>query len=745
MSSLQEKTEKLIVYGKSQLSSKGVESTATTIREVLDDVTNIQTGGGATGTGQYLIQVVDYDGTVLKSDHLNTGDTFTLPEAPTHDKLVFQGWSSPYDIVDNTVTVDNQDITIGPMYTTASGLSEFDITLTKVTGLTVTFNMVGNKDWGDGTSNSETTHTYTNYGNYTITCDGTATRYVMFGQSTGDSSSSANFSITNVRLSENITYIENNTFTNCRNLKNITIPYIPNIDFSNSVFVKCYSLTSITIPSSVTTLINTFQYCYSLTSITIPKSVTSIGNNAFQYCNSLTSINIPETVNIIGSNAFSGCYSLTNIIIPSSVTIIYNSAFYSCVSLTSITIPENVTSIKSSAIQTCYSLTNITMPSKITSIGGSAIANCHSITEYDFSTATSVPTLENTSAFNNINGICKIIVPDTLYDEWIAATNWTTYADYIYKVSEVYPPEPTPANYFTMSDSSITGFSTEGQALYDAGKLTELVLPSSYSLDESGNVVDGKDYAVTRIGGRAFDYCNKLTSVVVPIGVTSLGGEAFYECRNLSKITLPEGLTSVEYNSLGFTGLTSIIIPESLTNISNTAFAVCKSLNSIIVNENNTKYDSRNNCNAIIETGTNKLILGCLSTIIPEDIEIIGYNSFRGCLITNIIIPASVTSIEDIAFFACMNLTEITIPSSVTSIGNDVFVNSSLRKMTILATTPPTLSNTDAIRTGTTIYIPAGTLEAYQTATNWSNFADKFVEMENYITPGDDTGVHLNW
>ena len=297
--------------------------------------------GGETGTGQYLVQVVDYDGTVLKSDHLNTGDTFTLPEAPTHDKLVFQGWSSPYDIVDNKVTVDNQDITIGPMYTTASGLSEFDITLTKVTGLTVTFNMVGNKDWGDGTSDSETTHTYTNYGNYTITCDGTELPSNIMGQS----SSAKNYTLTDVRLGG---------------------------------------------------------------------SVTSIGSDAFSSCSSLTSITIPSSVTSIGGDAFSGCYSLI-----------------------SITIPNGVTSIGSSAFNSCSSLTGVTIPAGVTSIGDYAFANCYSITKYDFSNNTAVPTLSNTNAFEGINNICKIIVPDALYDEWIAATNWTTYADYIYKVSEV--------------------------------------------------------------------------------------------------------------------------------------------------------------------------------------------------------------------------------------------------------------------------------------------------------------------
>ena len=281
-------------------------------------------GGGDSG-GQYLVQVIDYDGTVLKSNHLDTGATFTLPEAPTnHSRLVFQEWSSPVTITDNTITVGNSDITIGATYKTASGLTEIDIVLTKVTGLDVVCNMVGNKNWGDGTTDSETTHTYTDYGKYTITCDGTSIPV-------GSSSSSGMFGAS-----------------------------------SNS-------------PN---------YYC---TEIRIGDSVTSIRDSAFQ-----------------------GCYLLT-----------------------SITIPSGVTSIGDFAFSNCYLLTSITIPSGVTSIGDYAFSVCFSIIKYDFTSATSIPTLSNINAFNNINGLCKIYVPDALYDDWIVATNWATYADYIYKASEM--------------------------------------------------------------------------------------------------------------------------------------------------------------------------------------------------------------------------------------------------------------------------------------------------------------------
>lgn len=373
-------------------------------------------GGGDSG-GQYLVRVIDYDGTVLKQDHLDTGATFELPNAPTnHSKLVFQEWSSPVTITDNTITVGNSDITIGATYKTASGLTEIDIVLTKVTGLNVVCNMVGNKNWGDGTTNSETTHTYANYGEYTITCDGTS---IPAGSSSSSgmfssSLSSPNYYCTEIRVGDSVTSI------------------------GNYSFYYCYSLTSVTIPNSVTSIESSvFNSCYSLTSVTIPDGVTNIGSSAFNSCCSLASITIPNGVTRIGSGAFSSCYSLASITIPNSVTSIKSSAFSDCRSLTSITIPNSVTNIGLAAFSGCYSLTSITIPDSVTSIESSVFSFCYSIIKYDFTSATSIPTLSNTNAFYNINGICKIYVPDALYDTWITATNWATYADYIYKASEM--------------------------------------------------------------------------------------------------------------------------------------------------------------------------------------------------------------------------------------------------------------------------------------------------------------------
>ena len=373
------------------------------------DIAEYQKVGGG---GNYTVKVIDYDGTVLLEKKGNTGDVIDLPTAPTHENLVFQEWSASVAVYDNKVTIADSDIMVGAVYTTASGQNEFDITLTKVAGLSVTLNMDGIKDWGDGTSDTATSHTYTAYGDYTIKCGGTKMTTSESSGLFGQSSSSKNYYCTEARFA--------------------TVTSI-----GTYAFVYCYSLTSIAISNSVTNIDNNaLKLCYALTNVVIPNSVTNIDNDVFNQCYSLTSIVIPNSVTSIGNYAFNYCSSLTSVVIPNSVTSIGIYAFYTCSSLTSVVISNSVTSIGDTAFAYCYSLTSVVISNSVTSIGGTAFAYCYSLTKYDFSQHTSVPTLSNTNAFANINNIAKIIVPDSLYDSWIAASNWSSLANYIYKASE---------------------------------------------------------------------------------------------------------------------------------------------------------------------------------------------------------------------------------------------------------------------------------------------------------------------
>ena len=165
-----------------------------------------------------------------------------------------------------------------------------------------------------------------------------------------------------------------------------------------------------------------------------------------------------------------------------------------------------------------------------------------------------------------------------------------------------------------------------------------IVIPSSVTYNSV-------TYSVTSIGISAFDGCSALTSITIPNSVTSIGDYAFKGCS----------------------GLTSVTIPNSVTSIGNYAFSGCSGLTSISVESGNTHYDSRNSCNAIIETSSNTLIAGCKNTVIPNSVTSIGDYAFSGCSdLTSVTIPNSVTSIGNYAFNGCSGLTSITIPNSVT-------------------------------------------------------------------------------
>lgn len=165
--------------------------------------------------------------------------------------------------------------------------------------------------------------------------------------------------------------------------------------------------------------------------------------------------------------------------------------------------------------------------------------------------------------------------------------------------------------------------------------------------------------SVTSIGNSVFAKCSSLSSIEIPESVTSIGNFAFEGCRSLRSVEIPSSVTSI--GSAAFfacSNLRIIEIPGSVTSIEDLAFGECSGLNNIKVDKSNKVYDSRNDCNAIINTSTNALVRGCGSTVIPESVTSIGNCAFDGCnSLKSIEIPSSVTSIGNNAFYDCNSLT----------------------------------------------------------------------------------------
>ena len=324
---------------------------------------------------------------------------------------------------------------------------------------------------------------------------------------------------------------------------------------------------------------------------------------------------------------------------------------------------------------------------------------------------------------------------------------------------------------------------------------------------------DDVDYSVTSIGDGAFE-SSSITSVTIPSSVAHIGNNAFYRCLELVSVNIssleswcnisfdtsmsnpltfanhlllngeeitdliiPDNVTSIGDFSFGYgTGFTSLTIPSSVTKIGNMAFQRCSNLKSvkigsgvssigtgafilcseleeIIVDEENTYYDSRNNCNAIISTNNNNLVLGCKNTEIPEGVITIGDHAFSSCKgLTSIVIPNSVTRIYDYAFSGCTSLSSMEIPNSLQYIGGWAFEGcTALDSLTIpkdvrgigakafygcsgLTTIISYIeypfniegeqSSYSVFSTYSTsvLYVPSGTVDRYKSAIGWRDF-----------------------
>ncbi len=281
-----------------------------------------------------------------------------------------------------------------------------------------------------------------------------------------------------------------------------------------------------------------------------------------------------------------------------------------------------------------------------------------------------------------------------------------------------------------------------GNLIYDSREgCNAIIETASKTLIAGGRnsfIPDG----ITSIGGGAFSYNKGLTSITIPESVTSIGWTAFEE-TGLTSVAIPESVTSI--GSFAFTGtdITSVSIPKSVTYIGQGAFSRCQNLTSVQVEEGNPVYDSRGNCNAIIETASNTLIEGWEFSSIPNSITSLGEGAFSGCYdMKSFNIPSSVTRIGSEAFWGC-GLTSVSIPESVTSIGTYAFYCTSLKSMYCYGKTAPKTEGEiffDVNLNRVTLFVPEESIDAYKAKEPWKSFGNIIAINEKTFIAGDANG-----
>ena len=577
-----------------------------------------------------------------------------------------------------------------------------------------------------------------------------------------------NSSIKRVTLHNNLSRIENNAFNNCVRLESINLPSSLTY-LGERAFYQCYSLSSnIVIPNNITEIKGlTFKNCYEIPSVTIGGSVTSIGGNAFEGCRSLSSLTIGNSVTTIGSQAFWKCRSLTSVTIPDSVTEIGSGAFASCSGLTEVHIGSGVTIVGSRAFSGCTNISN-TLYLNLASggtIGENTFASCSGLTEvhigsgctkiedmaFDNVVTTEHPTEEEivfyvyastpptigiggTSSSHipspfSINGnnwgkkyYPIVYVPCSSYALYKASDKWNSYTvlkpmnltcaktrwvfnqylciDGIKREQErleaSFPSGGTWTEYEDMGDRRIT-----------EGTYGSCVKAIMHQLDGTDVIVD--DIASSVLTSYEVRCYNNTTSgVTIGSNCSSISEHCFQSYSNpsgdkcvfsygftyLTQVTIQSGITTIGDNAFGYcSGITEVVIPDTVTSIGSQAFFKCSNLSAVTLSENLTSIGNQ----AFASSGVREII-------IPNGVTVIVANLFRGAeSLSSCTLGNQVTTIESNAFLYC----------------------DSLERLVINTVTPPRASYNYFDEEKIWIYVPAQSVEAYKTASDWSNYADR--------------------
>lgn len=494
------------------------------------------------------------------------------------------------------------------------------------------------------------------------------------------------------------------------------------------------------------------------------------------------SIVLPEGLTVIGANAFMGCENVHSVVIPSSVISINEDAFNGCFGMDTVFMSTPAADLtwdddytgdfpdfKENKATICWLPTaemKAAYEAKFASVNVTFAGPEEEEPECTIASGALTETLNWALTCDNVLKLTGSgPMPDFKYP------NYGPWNSLRHKVHALDLPAglTTIGKYaFYQMDSLNTavivpeGVTSIGYCAFSGeGQLPAITLPSTLQTMDGG--VFSENWAlqsltipasVRSIGSRLTEGCTSLTSIVVdannmvfdsrencnaviqtatnklvagcsvtviPNTVVTIGTQAFSSLRNMTQIRIPNSVTSLEELCFQYcSGLTDLVIPSSLVDIDGSAFAGCK-FNTLSVNPGNPRYDSRDNCNAIIETTTNVLIKGCNTTVIPDEIEVIGEG----------------------AFWSCWNLKFINLPETVDSIAHyGLIYCNRLQSITCFAVNPPHVGpqafnyGTEAsinINPAIPVYVPGPSLAAYQAAPGWNYFTN-FVALDSYYT-----------
>lgn len=499
-----------------------------------------------------------------------------------------------------------------------------------------------------------------------------------------------------------VRYVGRGVFIRCENLKYINVDeknerYDSRFDCDAIIETQSATLragcSNTIIPGNILTI---YEYAFegiNIESINIPASVTTIDERAIYNCALLGSITVDEKNSVYDSrdncNAIIktktnelivGCY---NTVIPNGVKSIANYAFEEVGHLGDVIIPPSVTSIGDYAFKGSF-LTGVYLPPSITSIGKYAFAWNSGIKEI-VACMTTPPTIAETTFTSDIVENAKLIVPPDTKAKYQAAEYWKKFKT----IEEgTRGGQCGPNAFWTMLNGGVN-------------------ITGTGAMYEYSNVVAKRDWG-------------EVNTVNIGEGITEVGAYAFVDDKIIKKVSFPSTLTAIGKNAFyRCSDMEYIWIPKSVTNIDDQAFSGCYSAKLIYVEDDNTVYDSRNNCNAIIKTADNELLYGNPATVIPN----------------------TVTSIGVHAFSYCSNLTKMTIPGSVTGIQRAAFYQTSLKELYVEAIEPPVCGVSPFLGVNVAecrLYVPKVSIEKYKAAKYWKDFI--ILAGVDDIT-ADDSGV----